>query len=159
MRERRFSLELLCTSSLLCQHSMPRSDTVEAKVCWKSVDPWQVEDSWSGDQGKIQGEIYWLVWIYRTRRREKIKNNADFLDLVGLELFLEDHFARKVDVVSKRSIKRDTEKQILSEVAYVWDPRLNTSMISWNAFWRLRRLSEGCPYKNSSLMKERQTPS
>ena len=49
----------------------------------------------------------------------EFKNNADFLDLVGLELFLEDHFARKVDVVSKRSIKGDTEKQILSEVAYV----------------------------------------
>ena len=46
-------------------------------------------------------------------------SNADFLDRIGLELFLEDHLARKVDIVSKRLLKGDTERRVLSEVAYV----------------------------------------
>jgi hypothetical protein len=44
---------------------------------------------------------------------------ADFFDLVGLSLFLEDKLRRKVDVVTRRALNEGLRKSVLSEVSYV----------------------------------------
>lgn len=45
--------------------------------------------------------------------------DADLLDLMGLSLFLEERLQRKVDVVSKRALRSETQDAVLREVAIV----------------------------------------
>ncbi|MEW6234405.1 MAG: nucleotidyltransferase family protein [Candidatus Omnitrophota bacterium] len=43
------------------------------------------------------------------------KEGADFFDLVGLSVFLEEEFQRKVDVVSRRALREELRESISKE--------------------------------------------
>lgn len=47
------------------------------------------------------------------------EKGADLFDLVGLALFLEEKLGRKVDVVSKRALRKEIKGVVLKEVAYL----------------------------------------
>ena len=49
----------------------------------------------------------------------KFSENADMLDLVGLSLFLEKKFSRKIDIVSESALREELKEPILNEVVYV----------------------------------------
>ncbi len=49
----------------------------------------------------------------------EFEDDADLFHYIGLSLFLEDHFNRKVDVISKPTLKKELREQILQEVIYV----------------------------------------
>jgi len=44
--------------------------------------------------------------------------NADLFHFIGLSLFLEEQFNKKVDVVSKPALKEELRKNIIQEVIY-----------------------------------------
>jgi len=44
---------------------------------------------------------------------------ADFFDLVGLGLFLEDKIKEKVDVVPQRALRKELRDAILEEVYFI----------------------------------------
>ncbi len=46
-------------------------------------------------------------------------DDADLFDLVGLGLFLEEKFDRKVDVVPKRALRKELRDGVLKEVMMV----------------------------------------
>jgi predicted nucleotidyltransferase len=48
----------------------------------------------------------------------EFENDADLFHYIGLVLFLEEHFDKKVDVVSKPALKEDLREHILREVIY-----------------------------------------
>ncbi len=48
----------------------------------------------------------------------EFEENADLFHYVGLTLFLEEQFNKKVDVVSKPALKEELRKSILQEVIY-----------------------------------------
>jgi len=48
----------------------------------------------------------------------EFEENADLFHYVGLTLFLEEQFNKKVDVVSKPALKEELRKNILQEVIY-----------------------------------------
>ncbi|SHO53532.1 nucleotidyltransferase family protein, partial [Desulfopila aestuarii] len=45
--------------------------------------------------------------------------DADMFDLVGLSLFLEEKFHRKVDVIPKRALRQELQSTVLSEAIVV----------------------------------------
>lgn len=62
-----------------------------------------------GEQ-KEDSDIDILAWF---------KEDADLFDLLGLNLFLEEKLAQKVDVVSGSGLRKELKKSILKEVAYI----------------------------------------
>lgn len=48
----------------------------------------------------------------------EFEENADLFHYVGLTLFLEEQFNKKVDVISKPALKEELRKKILQEVIY-----------------------------------------
>ncbi len=48
----------------------------------------------------------------------EFEENADLFHYVGLTLFLEEQFNKKVDVISKPALKEELKKSILQEVIY-----------------------------------------
>jgi len=48
----------------------------------------------------------------------EFEENADLFHYIGLSLFLEEQFNKKVDVVSKPALKEELRKNILQEVIY-----------------------------------------
>jgi len=48
----------------------------------------------------------------------EFEENADLFHYVGLILFLEEQFNKKVDVISKPALKEELRKSILQEVIY-----------------------------------------
>ena len=48
----------------------------------------------------------------------EFEENADLFHYIGLSLFLEQRFNKKVDVVSKPALKEELRKNILQEVIY-----------------------------------------
>lgn len=46
-------------------------------------------------------------------------DEADFFDLVGLSLFLEEKLGRKVDVVPEKSLRAELRESVLREVIYL----------------------------------------
>ena len=48
----------------------------------------------------------------------EFKEDADLFHLIGLSLFLEEYFKKKVDIISKSAIKEELKEQILQEVIY-----------------------------------------
>ena len=48
----------------------------------------------------------------------EFKDDADIFDLMGLELFLQEEFDQKVDVVSKRALRDEIKDVVLKEVIY-----------------------------------------
>lgn len=48
----------------------------------------------------------------------EFEKSADLFHYMGLILFLEEKFKRKVDVISKPAIKEDLRETILQEVVY-----------------------------------------
>ena len=48
----------------------------------------------------------------------EFEENADLFHFIGLSLFLEERFNKKVDVVSKPALKEELRKNILQEVIY-----------------------------------------
>lgn len=48
----------------------------------------------------------------------EFEENADLFHYIGLSLFLEERFSKKVDVVSKPALKEELRKNILQEVIY-----------------------------------------
>ncbi len=48
----------------------------------------------------------------------EFEENADLFHYVGLTLFLEEQFNKKVDVISKPALKEELRKSILQEVIY-----------------------------------------
>jgi len=48
----------------------------------------------------------------------EFEENADLFHYVGLTLFLEEQFNKKVDVVSKPALKEELRNNILQEVIY-----------------------------------------
>ena len=48
----------------------------------------------------------------------EFEENADLFHYVGLTLFLEEQFNKKVDVISKPALKEELRKNILQEVIY-----------------------------------------
>ncbi len=49
----------------------------------------------------------------------EFEDDADLFHYTGLSFFLEDHFNKKVDVISRPALKRELREQILREVIYV----------------------------------------
>lgn len=49
----------------------------------------------------------------------EFEDDADLFHYIGLSFFLEDHFNKKVDVISKPALKKELREQILQEVIYV----------------------------------------
>jgi len=49
----------------------------------------------------------------------EFEDNADLFHSIGLSLFLEDQFNKKVDVISKPTLKKELRERILQEVIYV----------------------------------------
>lgn len=47
------------------------------------------------------------------------EDTADFLDLVGLGLFLEETFNQKVDIVPQRAVREELKGIIFKEVSFV----------------------------------------
>lgn len=47
------------------------------------------------------------------------EDTADFLDLVGLGLFLEKKFNHKIDIVSQRAVREELKEIIFKEVSFV----------------------------------------
>ena len=47
------------------------------------------------------------------------KNDADLFDLIGLELFLEEIFRCRVDVVPKNALRTELQKTVLDQVVAV----------------------------------------
>lgn len=47
------------------------------------------------------------------------EKGADLFDLTGLSIFLEDELNRKVDIVSKRTLREEFEESVLSEVVNI----------------------------------------
>jgi predicted nucleotidyltransferase len=45
-------------------------------------------------------------------------DNADLFDYLGLSLFLEEKLGRKVDIVSKKTVRSELSESILKEVKY-----------------------------------------
>jgi hypothetical protein len=45
--------------------------------------------------------------------------NADLFDLVGLELYLEDKFNRKVDIVPKNALRAELRETVLQQVVAI----------------------------------------
>ena len=48
----------------------------------------------------------------------EFEENADLFHYIGLSLFLEEKFNKKVDVISKPALKEELRKNILEEVIY-----------------------------------------
>jgi len=48
----------------------------------------------------------------------EFEEKADLFHYVGLTLFLEEQFNKKVDVISKPALKEELRKKILQEVIY-----------------------------------------
>ena len=48
----------------------------------------------------------------------EFEDDADLFHYVGLTLFLEEQFNKKVDVISKPALKEELRKSILQEVIY-----------------------------------------
>ncbi len=44
---------------------------------------------------------------------------ATLLDLVGLQLYFEDRFNRKVDVVSRRALREEIRENVLKDMIYL----------------------------------------
>jgi len=44
------------------------------------------------------------------------KEEADFFDLIGLALFLEEKLHRRVDIVPKRALRKEIKDEVLKEV-------------------------------------------
>jgi len=47
------------------------------------------------------------------------EEGADLIDLIELEFFLTEKFNRKVEVVPRRTLKKELKEFILREVAYI----------------------------------------
>lgn len=47
------------------------------------------------------------------------EDTADFLDLVGLGLFLEEKFNQKIDIVPQRAVREELREIIFKEVSFV----------------------------------------
>jgi predicted nucleotidyltransferase len=45
--------------------------------------------------------------------------NADLIDLIGLELYLEDIFQRPVDIVPKQALRAELRETILQQVVVI----------------------------------------
>jgi predicted nucleotidyltransferase len=48
-----------------------------------------------------------------------LPQEADLLDLIGLSQFLEERLHKKVDVVPKRSLRKEIRERVLTEVRYL----------------------------------------
>lgn len=48
-----------------------------------------------------------------------LPEEADLLDLIGLNQFLEERLHQKVDVVPKRSLREEIRERVLTEVRYL----------------------------------------
>ena len=48
----------------------------------------------------------------------EFEEDADLFHYIGLSLFLEEYFNKKVDIVSKAAIKEEFREDILKEVIY-----------------------------------------
>lgn len=48
----------------------------------------------------------------------EFEDDADLFHYVGLSLFLEEYFNKKVDVISKPALKEELRENILQEVIY-----------------------------------------
>ena len=48
-----------------------------------------------------------------------LPEDADLLDLIGLNQFLEERLHQKVDVVPKRSLREEIRERVLTEVRYL----------------------------------------
>jgi predicted nucleotidyltransferase len=49
----------------------------------------------------------------------EFEDGADLFDLIGLTLYLEEVFQRKVDVVPKRALRSELQESVLREVVAV----------------------------------------
>ena len=47
------------------------------------------------------------------------KEDADFFDLVGLGLFLEEKLKQKVDIVPQKALRKELRKVIFKEVSFI----------------------------------------
>ena len=65
--------------------------------------------SYVDDKQKDTSDIDFLV---------EFEDDADLFHYIGLSLFLEEHFDKKVDVISKPTLKEELRDQILQEVIY-----------------------------------------
>lgn len=59
------------------------------------------------EEGKDTSDIDLLV---------DFKEDADLFDLIGLALFLEEKLHRRVDIVSKRALRKEIKNSALKEV-------------------------------------------
>jgi len=48
----------------------------------------------------------------------EFEENADLIHYIGLSFFLEEHFNKKVDVISKFALKEELREHILQEAIY-----------------------------------------
>jgi len=48
----------------------------------------------------------------------EFEDDADLFHYIGLSLFLEEYFKKKVDVISKPALKEELRESILQEVIY-----------------------------------------
>ncbi len=48
----------------------------------------------------------------------EFEENADLFHYIGLSLFLEEYFNKKVDVISKFALKKELREHILQEAIY-----------------------------------------
>ena len=49
----------------------------------------------------------------------EFEENADLFDFVGLSLFLEDKFKKKVDIASKTALRNEIKENVLQRVIYI----------------------------------------
>ncbi len=49
----------------------------------------------------------------------EFEDNADLFDLIGLALYLEETFQRKVDVVSKRALRVELRESVIQQIVTI----------------------------------------
>ncbi|MFH1441074.1 MAG: nucleotidyltransferase domain-containing protein [Candidatus Omnitrophota bacterium] len=88
----------------------------------------KLEDVRAGVREKYKADIKGIFGSYAIGKEKRgsdidilvdFYNEADFLDLVGLALFLEKKLNHKVDVVPKGSIRKELKTAILKQAIYL----------------------------------------
>ncbi len=88
----------------------------------------KLEDVRASAREKYKADIKGIFGSYAAGKEKKgsdidilvdFSNEADFLDLVGLALFLEEKLKHKVDVVPKGSIRKELKTTILKQAIYL----------------------------------------
>ena len=51
----------------------------------------------------------------------EFKENADLFDLIKLSQFLEEKLNKKIDLVSKQSLRKELKQKVFKEVVAVWE--------------------------------------